>query len=133
MRCMTLTKTALTLAACIGMTACGAIPKKTFEFDAIDLEEGKRACLVVVGDSSESWSTAITQKQVMNLGEVGALRVEIPFATNEVVVHLWPLGEDGTVPKSPGDARNMVSDFKRQERRLRLTDPTRQLFILDPK
>ncbi len=133
MRATTLTKTVLTLLACIGMTACGAIPTKTFEFDAIDLEEAKRACLVVVGDDGESWNTAITQKQVMNLDEVGVLRLEIPFTKREVVVHLWPLGENGVVPKSPGDARNMVSDYKRQERRLRLTDPGQQLFILNPK
>jgi len=126
-------KAALAAVVCFGLTACEGIPMKTFEFDAIDLDEEKRAALIVVGDGGESWSTATSKQQVVNHGDVETLRLEVPFQSREITVHVWPLGESGDVPRSPGEARNMVSDYKKQTRQLRLNDPARQLFILDPK
>jgi hypothetical protein len=114
-------------------TACGSVPKRSFQFDAIDVEETPRPCLVVVNDD---WIGAAERNQVVNVAGDDALAVELEFRSSEVEVTMAPvLVEGGKVqrmPKSRKEARD-YSGFMEETRRLMFTDPDRQLFILPRK
>ena len=127
-------KLSLSMLACVAATACGSIPKKTFVFDAIDLQEGARPCLIVVDDA---WVEAADKNQVVNFPSDNTLPVTIEFRSSEVEITVAPLRVSGdqisSMPRSRMEAIQS-SDFKADEpRRLRLTDPDKQLFILQPK
>jgi hypothetical protein len=101
------------------LAACGSVPKQRFVFDAIDVAENPRPCLVVVNDAEDD-----------------ELVIEIEFPSAETVVTMAPLTvENGKVvrmPKSRKDARD-YSGFVEELRKLRLRDPERQLFVLPRK
>jgi hypothetical protein len=113
--------------------ACGSIPTKTFEFAALDTAENPRPCLVVVNDD---WVAAAERKQFVNVEDSGTLPLEIAFPLAEVEVTVAPVlvesGKVSRVPRSRQEARD-YSGFVDEQRRLRPTDPRRQLFILRRK
>ncbi|MBL8755964.1 MAG: hypothetical protein JNK15_21895 [Planctomycetes bacterium] len=123
----------LCLSTLCAMTACGSIPTKAFEFDAIDTAEQPRPCLVVVNDD---WVGAAEKNQFVNVDGDDALRLEIPFTAAEIEVTIAPVlvesGKVTRVPKTRKEARD-YSGFMDDTRRLRLLDPMRQLFILARK
>ena len=121
-------KYALAVLACMAVTSCGSIPKKTFKFDVINVMQARCRCLIMVGTK---WP-ADAKKQVFDATKMDYLELEIPFATREVTVEAIPLRDDGNVPKSRSDLRsNPSTQYAKQERALRLTDPTIQLFVLN--
>jgi hypothetical protein len=111
-------------------TACGSIPTKSFEFLAIDASEQPRPCLIVVNDD---WVAAAEKNQFVNVEGGNSLVLDIPFPSAEVEVTVAPVlvesGKVARVPKSRKEARD-YSGFMDDVRRLRVTDPRRQLFIL---
>ena len=121
-------RSAVATFACLAVTACGSIPTKTFEFQAINVQEVKCPCMIVIEDD---WDTAISKKQVFDASKMEIYRLEIPFPKKQVKVRAVPLRSDGNVPKSRGDLRNNPSRYAQQNRDLQLTDPTRQLFVLN--
>lgn len=116
---------ALALAA-----ACSSVPTRAFEFDAIDAGETPRPCLIVVNDD---WVAAAEKNQFVNVGADDTLVLQIAFPTSEVEVTVAPVlvesGKVTRVPKSRKEARD-YSGFSDDTRRLRVTDPRKQLFIL---
>ncbi len=130
---MSPTRRLLSLSLLGATAACGSIPTKSFEFDAIDAGESPRPCLIVVNDD---WVTAAEKNHFVNVDDDNALVIEMPFPTAEVEVTLAPVlvesGKVTRVPKSRKEARD-YSGFADDTRRLRLTDPRRQLFIVQRK
>ena len=127
---MTPTRRALSLSL-LGLTAaCGSIPTKSFEFLAIDAAEQPRPCLIVVNDD---WTTAAEKNQYVNVEGANSLVLDIPFNAAEIEVTVAPVlvesGKVTRIPKSRKEARD-YSGFMDDVRRLRATDPRRQLFIL---
>lgn len=124
---------ASSLSLLLATAACGSIPTKTFDFDAIDVGENPRPCLVVVGDD---WVAAAEKNQFVNVEGDDQLTLTLPFASSEVEVTMAPVlvesGKVTRVPKSRKEARD-YSGFMDESRRLILTDPRRQLFILPRK
>ncbi len=120
----------LSLSVLFAMTACGGIPTKTFEFDAIDTGENPRPCLVVVNDD---WVAAAEKNQYVNVERDDALQLVLSFPSSEVEVTVAPVivenGKVARVPKTRKEARD-YSLFVDESRRLLITDPRRQLFIL---
>jgi len=127
---MTSLRRFLSLSVLAFAAACGSVPTKTFEFDAIDAGETARPCLVVVNDD---WATAAEKNYYVNVGGDDTLNLEISFPVSEVEVTIAPVlvesGKVTRVPKSRKEAREYTG-FTDDTRRLRLTDPRRQLFIL---
>lgn len=123
----------LSSSALVLLTACGGVPKQRFVFDAIDVATNPRPCLVVVNDD---WATAAEKSHVVNVSEDDELALEIEFPSAEVVVTMAPVlvenGQITRVPKSRKEARE-YSGFVEELRKLRLRDPSRQLFILTRK
>ena len=117
---------------CIAATACGSIPTKTFYFDAIDIREEARPCLVVINDD---WIAAADKNQVVNVAENDVLKLNLEFRASEIEVTIAPLIVDGTVisnmPKSRKEACEL-SGFMDETRRLKMTDPAKQFFVLPP-
>lgn len=114
----------------LAVAACGSIPAREFEFDAIDVGEKPLTCLVVVNDD---WVGAAEKKQFVNLDGHSPLVMKIEFPSSEVEVTMAPVGTEGgkvtRVPKSRSEARD-YSGFQDESRRLRLGFPRRMLFIL---
>lgn len=111
-------------------TACGSIPTRTFEFDALDPAENLRPCLIVINDD---WIGAAEKNQVVNVAGDDTLTLTLEFKSAEVEVTVAPLTVEGnTVRRMPTSRRDATADstFRDEVRRLRLTDPQRQLFIL---
>jgi len=127
---MTLLRRLLSLSLLGAAAACGGIPTKSFEFVAMDAAENPRPCLIVVNDD---WVAAAERKQFLNVEENSTLVLEIPFPMAEVEVTAAPVlvenGKVTRVPKSRKEARD-YSSFVDEQRRLRMTDPKKQLFIL---
>jgi hypothetical protein len=124
----------LSLSALLGFTACGSIPSREFEFDAIDVSENPRPCLVVLNDD---WTAAAEKNQYVNLAGDDALVLKIEFPkTPEVEVTMAPIqvadGKPTRVPKSRKEARD-YSGFVEEVRKVQLTDPRRVFFILPKK
>jgi hypothetical protein len=115
------------------MTACAGIPTKTFEFDALDTAEQPRPCLIVVNDD---WVGAAEKNQFVNVDGDDVRRLEITFPSSEIEVTIAPVmvesGKVTRVPKTRKEARD-YSGFMDDTRRLKTSDPTRQLFILARK
>jgi len=130
---MTRIESALFLPALLTLAACGGIPTKTFEFDAIDVNEQPRPCLVVVNDD---WVTAAEKNQYVNVDSDDVLSLNLAFPTSEVEVIMAPVIVEGgkvtRIPKSRKEARD-YSGFTDESRRLIMTDVKRQLFILPRK
>ncbi len=130
---MSLLRRAVCLSALCAMTACAGIPTKSFEFDALDAAEQPRPCLIVVNDD---WVTAAEKNQFVNVDSDDLLRLEIPFPSAEIEITMAPVmvesGKVTRVPKTRKEARD-YSGFMDDTRRLKLTDPKRQLFILARK
>jgi hypothetical protein len=110
------------------MTACGAIPTKTFQFQSINVQEVKCPCMIVIDDN---WDAAISNKQVFDSTKMEFFSLEIPFAKRSVNVQAVPLPSGGNVPKSRSDMRNNPSRYESEKRDLQLTDPTSQLFVFN--
>jgi hypothetical protein len=53
------------------LAACGGVPKQRFKFDAIDVAENPRPCLVVVNDD---FGQAVADLQAILAGRGDALR-----------------------------------------------------------
>lgn len=128
------TKLALSLVACTAMTSCGSIPKQKFIFDAIDLNEQPRACLIVVDDE---WDAAAEKGQIVNVTGDDQLDVMIEFRQAEVEITVAPLTVDGNtvtmMPTSRTQAIQMSSFKDDLPRKLRLGDPSKHVFVLQPK
>lgn len=126
------TKTLLTFVGCAAMTACGSVPKKTFVFDAITIEERAHPCLIVIDDE---WDTAADKNQVVNAnGGDDQLSVTVEFRNSEVEVTVAPLAPGSNVlPRSRSEAIQMSRFVDDLPRRLRIDDPKKHLFVLQPK
>jgi hypothetical protein len=114
------------------LASCAGVPTRTFQIDAIDVDESPVPCIVVVGDD---WAGAAEHNQYVNLGGDNTLTLKVPFDRPEVdiVVAAVPVdaatGKPRIQPKSrteSTDATGFLADY----RRVRLTDPERNLFIL---
>ncbi|MFN3241658.1 MAG: hypothetical protein ACE37K_09120 [Planctomycetota bacterium] len=127
----TLTKTLSAFAACAVMTACGSVPKKTFVFDAITLEERAHPCLIVIDDE---WDKAAENNQVVNMNGDDELKVTVEFRASEIEVTVAPLAPGSNVmPRSRSEAIQMSQFMDDMPRRLRMDDPAKHLFVLQPK
>lgn len=117
----------------LSSVACGSIPKKTIEFEAIsvDTEQPLPAMVVVNGE----WASASENKQFLNVKGSGSLRLTIAFPSPQVMVTVAPLqtdldtGEVIGIPQRIEDAKGHMTE----SRELRFTDPAYQLFILEPR
>ncbi|MCC7062789.1 MAG: hypothetical protein IT456_08305 [Planctomycetes bacterium] len=114
------------------LVSCAGVPTRTFQIDAIDVDESPVPCIVVLGDD---WAGAAENNQYVNVGGDNSLALKVPFDRPEVdiVVAAVPVdpatGKPRIQPKSrteSSDATGFLADF----RRVRLTDPERNLFIL---
>ena len=114
------------------LTACSGIPTKQFTFRAIDAGENPRPCMVVVDDD---WPAAAEKEQFIHVtGD--DLKLTLPFRSSEVEVTIAPvMVENGKVTRVPKSRKEAVdySGFKEETRRLQITDPVLQLFILARK
>ncbi len=122
----------LSLSSLLALGACGSIPTRTFEFDAISVDEQPRPCLIVVNDK---WAEAFANKQFVNVADDDTLKLPIAFPTSEVTITVAPLKmQNGqpNEPKSRKEARDS-SGFMDEVRALQITDPKRVLFILPKK
>lgn len=122
----------LSLALLPAFAACGAIPTKQFTFRAIDAGENPRPCMVVVDDD---WPAAAEKEQFVHVtGD--ELKLTLPFRSSEIEITVAPvMVENGKVTRVPKSRKEAVdySGFKEETRRLRITDPALQLFILARK
>lgn len=118
-----LTKLALSATACLTATACGAIPKKTFTFDAITTSRKPRPCLVIIdGDVQDANSS----KRYINVAQEHApLELELEFKTSKVKVTVVPV----EVTEGEGGVREVISSP--QSMPLTTVDNTRELLITD--
>ncbi len=104
----------------------------TFRFDVIDQGESPCPAMIVVNDD---WTAAAERKQYVNVVEADdLLQISIAFTESEEceVTAAPVLVEQGRVtrvPKSRKEARD-YSGFMAETRRIRIDDPTRQLFVL---
>jgi len=129
---------AVFLALPVVLVACGSVPTRTFEFSAMDTHQNPVPALVVVGDD---WASAVEHNQLVNVKKSDdVLPLKIPFERGEVSVTVVPVKADENgkllvVPRSRQDTSEYVIDVPRgaNPRLLRLTDPTRQMFILMKK
>lgn len=119
------------LVSCATLVACGGVPRRTFEIRAMDAEERPVPCLVIV---DERWDSAAGQKKITPV-DGGALRVEVEFPRSEVGITLVPVQIDVDTKEVVNMPTNMneAYDHQAEARFLRVDDPTRQLFILEPK
>jgi hypothetical protein len=113
------------------LTSCSGVPTRTFQIDAIDVDEKAVPCLVVIGDD---WSGAAQKKQLVNVGSDDTLSLTVEFTRPEmdiivVAVPMDPSGKPRTMPKSRSESTELT-DFLGDVRRLRVKDPERNLFIL---
>ncbi|MBL8724202.1 MAG: hypothetical protein JNK49_09155 [Planctomycetes bacterium] len=122
------------LAACAFATACSGVPTRTFQIDAIDVEDQPVPCIVVVdGD----WAQAAERGQVVNIDGKRPLAVTVAFPRPEanIIVAAVPVdaaGKPEKLPKSREESR-ALTEFLSDYRDVRLTDPDRTLFILRRK
>jgi hypothetical protein len=123
-----LQKASLASLLCMALTSCGSVPTKAFRFQSINVQEVKCPCMIVVNDD---WDTALSKKQVFDAAKMDFFELKIPFAKREVAIRAVPIRSDGNVPRSRSELRNNPSRYEAQERNLRLTDPTSQLFVFN--
>lgn len=123
------------LAATLTMVACSGIPTRTFQFDAIDVEDQQVPCLVVVdGD----WAGAADRGQLVNVGGVETLSLEIAFKSPQVNIVAAPVpvdpatGKPSKLPKSRDESKAMT-DYLCDHRDLMITDQQKTLLIVRPK
>lgn len=121
----------LSVLALAMLTACSGVPTRTFQIDAIDVDEKPVACLVVVGDD---WAGAAQKKQLVNVGGDNTLSLTVEFTRPEmdITVAAVPLDANGqprAMPKSRAESTELTS-FLADVRRLWADDPERPLFIL---
>lgn len=122
----------VSLLALATLTACGSVPMRSFEFDAISIDEQPRPALIVVNDD---WVGAAERKQFVNVDGDDVLTIPISFQSPEVEITIAPVkmvGGQPNVPKSRKEARD-ASGFMDEVRKVMLTDPKRVLFILPKK
>ena len=121
---------ALTATAAL-LTSCGSIPKKSFRFDAMDSAEDSVPCVVVI---DQDWIGARERSQFVNVNN-DTLDLALEFQHAEVEVTLAQVvvdpdtGEVSWCPTRASDT-DPGANNKPASRRLRMTDPTMQLFIL---
>jgi hypothetical protein len=111
------------------LVACGSIPTRTFQFDAIDVEEKPLPCVVVVNDK---WEDAARAQHFVNVGKGKTLALTLTFDHPEVEVTVAPVAlnpDTGVVEHVPRD-RTDKSDYIAEPRTLTMDDPKKQLFIL---
>jgi hypothetical protein len=127
---MSPTRRLLSLSLLAACAACGSIPKKQFEFRAIDTGDQPRPCMIVVDDD---WAGAAEKSQFVNLDGSAPLTLTLPFTSAEVEITVAPVlvesGKVARVPKSRKEARD-YSGYMDDVRRLRLRDAPVVLFIL---
>lgn len=121
------------LAAPALLTACGSVPTRTFQFDAVSDAGTPLPALVVVGDD---WVGAAQNRQFVNIAHKDdTLPLKVAFDRAEVQVTVAAIevnpdtGEPERIPRSRMDR----SDYKAEPRQLQLRDPLKQLFILPHK
>lgn len=125
----------LLLGVAASFAACGSVPTRTFQIDAIDVDEKPVPCLVVIGDD---WSGAAEHNQLVNVAGDDTLALTVAFARPEVdiIVAAVPVdpatGKPRKFPKSRTESTD-ATGFLADARRIRLTDPERNLFILRRK
>jgi hypothetical protein len=130
---MTPTRRLLSLSLLALSAACSSVPTKTFEFVVIDNAENPRPSLIVVNDD---WVGAVQRNQFVNVTDHDPLRLELSFNVAEVEVIAAPvLVESGKIARVPNSRKEAVdyTGFVDDAKRLRVTDHTRQLFILRRK
>lgn len=111
-------------------TACGSVPTRSFRFDAIDVEEKPLPALVVVGDD---WIGAAERQQFVNLDKNdSALDLVLQFdrAEVEVIVAAVEVDPDTGKPTKVPKSRSEPNEFVAEPRRVQITDPQMQLYIL---
>lgn len=112
--------------------ACGSIPMRTLEIRAIDTDERPVPCIVVIG--GQDWNTAAQNKQFVHLKGSEPLLLPVAFERPEVdiIVAAVPVDDQGNLrqtPKSRPESTEMTGMLG-DNRTVRLTDPSRLLFIL---
>jgi hypothetical protein len=115
------------------LAACGSVPTRTFQFDAITVDEKPLPCLVVIGDD---WVGAAERHQMINVeGKDDVLNVTLKFdrAEVDVTVAAVEVNPDTLKPERIPRSRMDRSDFIAEPRKIRLTDPQTQMFILPRK
>lgn len=103
---------------------------KTFRFQVLDLAERAHPALVVIDDD---WPGATSRNQVVNVAADDWLQLDVTFRATEIEVTVVPLRvEGGEVTKLPRDRREaeLLTNLRSDVRRLRIDDPTEQLFVL---
>lgn len=120
--------------ACAFATACAGVPTRTFQIDAVDVEDQPVPCLVVVDGN---WAQAAEKGQLVNVDGKRPLAVTVAFPRPEanIVVAAVPLDAQGKpekLPKSREESK-ALTEFLSDYRDVRLTDPERTLFILRRK
>lgn len=121
------------LIAPVLLAACGSVPTRTFQFDAITVEEQPLPCIVVVGDD---WVGAAERHQFVNVDKKDdwlSLPVKFDRPEIEVTVAAVEVNPDTGKPERVPRSRMDRSDYIAEPRRLQLTDPEKQLFILPRK
>ena len=118
-------------AASLLLTSCGSIPTKTFRVDAIDSGEEPVPCVVVI---DQDWTGARERKQFVNVNSE-AYDIALQFQRAEVEVTVAQVVVDpdtGKVTWCPTRATDSdpAATNKSSSRRVRMTDPAMQLFIL---
>lgn len=114
------------------LAACGSVPTRTFQIEAIDVDERPVPCIVVVGDD---WAGAAERNQYVNVGSDDTLALKLAFdrAEVDIIVAAVPVdtatGKPRMSPKSRTESTE-ATGFLADVRRIRFTDPERNLFIL---
>ncbi len=114
------------------LAACSGVPTRTFQIEAIDVDEKPVPCIVVVGDD---WAGAAERNQYVNVGSDDTLALKVVFdrAEVDIIVAAVPVdvatGKPRMSPKSRTESTD-ATGFLADVRRLRLTDPERTLLIL---
>lgn len=126
----------LTLCATALLTACAGVPTRTFQIDAVDVEDQPVACLIVVdGD----WTTAIEQNQIVNLDGKDVLPVTVEFHNPIVMLTAAPVpidrntGKPSKLPRSRDESKALTDYLCDVRDDLRITDPDRVMFIVRAK
>lgn len=112
------------------LTACGGVPTRRFQFDAMDVEEKPLPAMIVIGDD---WLGAAERQQFVNLdNRDSTLALDVTFDRGEIeiTVAAVPVHPDTGKPQRVPKSRSEPNEFVAEPRRLRLTDPEVQLFIL---
>ena len=124
------TKLAITGFACLAATACGSIPKRTFQIDVLTTAEKPNPCLVVVDGNV---AAALRAKQYVNVkSEHAPLDLEVAFVKKSVKITVIPVeltDGEGSAREVIDPPQSMPLTDSHNSRSLIMTDVPLQGFI----